>query len=77
MPRKDIEPAPPRVQPSLPAVPPIALGIKDAALAIGATPFFVGCLIRTGKLPKIKLGKRYVIEVQALRDFIASQREAA
>jgi hypothetical protein len=56
---------------------PIAYGIKDAALIVGATEFFVGCAIRSGKLPAKKLGKKYVIFRKDLEKFVESAPEAA
>jgi excisionase family DNA binding protein len=57
-----------------PLLPPRALRISEAAKYISASPWFIEVEIRAGRLPAMKLGRRYVIAREDLDIFIDDHR---
>jgi excisionase family DNA binding protein len=51
--------------------PRLALGVKEVADALGVSRELVKQMIRTGKLPSVKLGRRRLISRKALERFLA------
>jgi excisionase family DNA binding protein len=51
--------------------PRLALGVQEVADALGISRELVKQMIRTGKLPSVKLGRRRLISRKALKRFLA------
>jgi excisionase family DNA binding protein len=51
--------------------PRLALGVQEVADALGVSRELVKQMIRTGKLPSVKLGRRRLISRKALEQFLA------
>jgi excisionase family DNA binding protein len=51
--------------------PRLALGVQEVADALGVSRELVRQMIRTGKLPSVKLGRRRLISRKALERFLA------
>ena len=51
--------------------PRLPLGVKEVADALGVSRELVKQMIRTGKLPSVKLGRRRLISRKALERFLA------
>jgi excisionase family DNA binding protein len=64
------------VKSALPAVipEPILLDIRGAARALSATPWAVRSLIWEGKIPYIKIGRRFLVDPADLRAYIAREK---
>ncbi len=50
---------------------PLALGIEDAALAVGISGKFMRKLVRAGTVPHVKIGERIVIRRATLEKLLA------
>jgi excisionase family DNA binding protein len=55
----------------------LALGVKEAADAIGLSHWTIRKFIREGKLRSVRLGKRVLVEPGALQKLIEAGRKAA
>ena len=55
----------------------LALGIKDAALAIGLSHWTLRSMIRQGKIGAVRIGRRVLIEPSELLRVLESGRKAA
>ncbi len=55
----------------------LALGLKEAAEAIGLSHWQLRKYIREGKLRAVRLGRRVLVEPQELERLIEEGREAA
>jgi excisionase family DNA binding protein len=64
----NVEPATPQAK-----IEPLALNLTDAAALLGCTLSCLRRLLWANKLKYIRLGKRFVIPVQELREFIDRQ----
>jgi excisionase family DNA binding protein len=53
---------------------PLAISIKDAALALSLSPWTIRKWIAKGILPSVRLGRRVLIEPATLTDFISAHR---
>ena len=53
---------------------PLTVGVREAALTLGVSHWSIRRWIRVGRLPAVKLGRRTVLEVAALRQFVQSNR---
>ena len=51
-------------------------GVSESAVLLGISPWTVRHLLRTGKLARIKVGRRVLIETKELERFIERCREA-
>jgi excisionase family DNA binding protein len=51
--------------------PRLAFGVQEVADALGVSRELVKQMIRTGKLPSVKLGRRRLISRKALERFLA------
>jgi excisionase family DNA binding protein len=52
----------------------LAYTVEEVADLLGIRPEYVRSLVRTGRLPGVKLGRRVLIPVKALRDVLAFER---
>jgi excisionase family DNA binding protein len=52
----------------------LTVGVREAAQILGVSPWSIRRWIRLGKLPAVKLGRRTVVELAALRQFVQSSR---
>jgi len=52
-----------------------ALGIGEAARALGISPWTVRLWLRQGKISPVRLGRRVLIEPAELRRLVAEARE--
>ena len=59
------------------SIQPILLDIKAAAQALNSTVWAVRQLLWAGKLPFVKLGKKYLIDPADLRAFVEREKERA
>jgi excisionase family DNA binding protein len=57
---------------SLPAV--RGLRIKEAAVYLGCTPWFIEIVVRTKKIPAYKMGRHYVLFKEDLDNYVESLR---
>ncbi len=55
----------------------LALGVKEAAEAVGLSHWTIRKFIREGKLRSIRLGKRVLVEPEELERLIEAGRKAA
>ena len=55
----------------------LALGVKEAAEAVGLSHWTIRKFIREGKLRSIRLGKRVLVEPGELERLIEAGRKAA
>lgn len=55
----------------------LALGLKEAAEAVGLSHWTIRKFIREGKLRSVRLGKRVLVEPEALQELIEAGRKAA
>lgn len=55
---------------------PVSLDIQKAAAFLGTSPHQIRTLIRGGDLRPIRLGKRFLLLVEDLRNFIRSRQES-
>jgi excisionase family DNA binding protein len=46
------------------------LSIEEAGQVTGLSPWTIRALIRQGKLARVKIGRRVLVETSAVRDFI-------
>jgi excisionase family DNA binding protein len=53
---------------------PLAISIKDAALALSLSPWTIRKWISKGILPSIRLGRRVLLEPQQLEKLIVQNR---
>lgn len=60
--------------PAVPAVEPILLAIPAAARALGCTVWAMRALLWDGKIPFIKIGRRFLVDPADLRAFIAREK---
>jgi excisionase family DNA binding protein len=51
-------------------IPPIGVSIPQAAKLLNIGKPLMANLVKTGKIRAVKLGKRVVVSVQSLRDFV-------
>lgn len=58
----------------VPAVEPILLAIPAAARALGCTVWAMRALLWDGKIPFIKIGRRFLVDPADLRAFIAREK---
>jgi excisionase family DNA binding protein len=56
---------------------PLLLDIKGAARALSSTVWAVRSLLWDGKIPHIKIGRRFLIAPSDLRDYIAREKGGA
>ncbi|HEY1469219.1 MAG TPA: helix-turn-helix domain-containing protein [Candidatus Acidoferrum sp.] len=54
---------------------PILLDIAGAARALNTSVWCIRVLIREGRLPKFRLGKKYLFDPADLRTFAAEEKE--
>ena len=54
----------------------LALGVKEAAEAVGLSHWTIRKFIREGKLRSVRLGKRVLVEPEALQALIEAGRKA-
>ena len=54
----------------------LAFSVMEAAQAIGVSSRTVRTLIKDGYLPHVKIGMRVLVEVGALRTYLASRRHS-
>jgi excisionase family DNA binding protein len=57
-----------------PLLPPRALRISEAAKYLSVSPWFIEVEIRAGRLPAVRLGRRYVIAREDLDEFLDGAR---
>jgi len=55
----------------------LALGVKEAAAAVGLSHWTIRKFIREGKLRSVRLGKRVLVEPGELQALIETGRKAA
>ena len=55
----------------------LALGVKEAAEALGLSHWTIRKFIREGKLRSVRLGKRVLVEPEALQALIEAGRKPA
>ena len=55
-------------------MPQLTIGVKDAAASIGISPWTIRKLLRQGKLPFVRVGRRVLIEPSALERLIEAGR---
>jgi len=55
----------------------IAIGVKEAALAVGLSPWMIRSWIRQGKVGAIRLGRRVMVEPAELQRLVQAGRKAA
>lgn len=60
-----------------PVVEPRMLNIKDAALYLSATVWFMRELVWSRRIPYVKFGNKYAFDKQDLDAFAVSQKTAA
>jgi excisionase family DNA binding protein len=53
---------------------PLTLGVCDAAGLLGVSHWTIRRWIRIGRLPAVKLGRRTVVEIAALKDLVEKSR---
>jgi excisionase family DNA binding protein len=53
----------------------LAIGVKDAALRVGLSPWTLRAWIRTGKLGSVRLGRRVLIEPSELHRLVEQGRK--
>ncbi|MDR0328280.1 MAG: helix-turn-helix domain-containing protein [Planctomycetaceae bacterium] len=53
----------------------IGYSIKETTESLGISRETVDSLIREGKIRAIKIGKRVIVSVQSLRDFVDGKKE--
>jgi len=53
---------------------PLTLGVRDAAALLGVSHWSIRRWIRIGRLPALKLGRRTVVELSALKLMVESNR---
>jgi excisionase family DNA binding protein len=51
-------------------LPPIAVGIKEAAVMIGVSPNTIRRQVAAGRLHTVRVGRRRVIPIDVLREFV-------
>jgi excisionase family DNA binding protein len=56
---------------------PLLLDIRGAARALSSTVWAVRSLIWDGKIPYIKIGRRFLISPADLREFVAREKGGA
>jgi excisionase family DNA binding protein len=56
---------------------PILVDLKGAALLLGSTVWTVRDLLWDKKLPYVKIGRRFLIDVSDIRAFVTSLKTAA
>ena len=54
----------------------LLLGIPEAAEMLGISPWTVRKLIRRGALPCVHIGRRVLVEVREVDEFITRNRDA-
>ena len=54
----------------------ITVSIREAADAIGLSPWTVRKMVKNGKLPSVRINRRVLIETTALRELIDKSRRA-
>jgi excisionase family DNA binding protein len=52
----------------------LTVGVRDAAAMLGVSHWSIRRWIRLGLLPSVKLGRRTVVELSAVQNFIATNR---
>jgi len=52
------------------------LSVDETGEVTGLSPWTIRALIRAGKLPRVKIGRRVLIEPSVVRDFIESCKQA-
>ena len=62
------------VSPAVPVSEPLLLDIHGAARALSATPWAVRSLLWDGKIPYIKIGRRFLVDPADLRAYIAREK---
>jgi hypothetical protein len=76
--REFVAPPGPRISEAPTTAPqPLLVDIRTAALMLSTTVWAVRQLLWGKKLPYLKLGKKFVIDPQDLRSFIAKQKGEA
>lgn len=53
---------------------PLTLGVREAASLLGVSHWTIRRWIRMGKIPALKLGRRTVVELSALRLLVENSR---
>jgi len=53
----------------------IGYSIKETMQSLGVSKMTVCALIKQGKIQSIKVGKRRIVSVQSLRDFVDGKKE--
>jgi excisionase family DNA binding protein len=52
------------------------LSVEETGQMTGLSPWTIRALIRSGKLGRVKIGRRVLVETSAVRAFIESCKEA-
>ena len=55
----------------------VSMSVENAALSTGVSPRKIWSLVKTGEIDSRRVGRRVVITVDALRDYLAKQPSAA
>jgi excisionase family DNA binding protein len=50
---------------------PLTVGVREAAIMLGVSPWSIRRWVRLRRLPAVKLGRRTVFELAALHRFVA------
>jgi excisionase family DNA binding protein len=53
---------------------PLAISIKDAALALSISPWTIRKYIATGVIPCVRIGRRVLVEPQAIEQLIQQNK---
>ena len=54
----------------------LAIGLKDAAMAVGLSPWTLRGWIRRGKLRSVRLGRRVLVEPSELKRLVEKGRSS-
>lgn len=73
---RSLSPAKPSLH-ALNAGPAIAASIPESARIVGVSRSLIYKMLNEGRLPSVKIGRRRVIPIEALRAFIEAQTQKA
>lgn len=65
------------VNPVVPSSEPLLLAIPKAARALSCTTWAMRSLLWDGKIPFVKIGRRFLVRPSDLQDYISKQLEGA